>query len=264
MKDQQDPVLNQTGPDPYIFMQPVPKSSGTGSDVRPRKQEAVSGLTMGLLVAIAVIGLFALAQWGWQRQAQAKRAALEAARPPIPLPVPATLPEPVPEPEGVRRCANAVGEVTYTDAPCPKGMRESLVDTKEPLKLPSAAGSATLYRCKGAGQFWSIVHCQHRGAYVVSLHTVPADLSLADQIAFAQTRKSPTRQGNPASHSVEVGPPAPVNAAQQKARDCKRLDQQIAALDAYARHALSPGEQNRVKGERQGYRDKQFRLRCGR
>ena len=96
------------------------------------------------------------------------------------------------------------------------------------------------------------------------MHTVPANLSLADQINFVQNRQAPARSVRASASAVEVGPPAPLSAAQQKAKDCKRLDEQIAALDAYTRHALSPGEQDRVRGERQGYRDQQFRLRCGR
>lgn len=264
MNDRQEPRLPEEGPDPHIFMQPTPRVAADGPLFRPRPKDGVNGLTIGLIVAAVVIGLFAVAQWLWQRASQTSRAEQAAAMAPIPLPTPAKLPEPAPEPAGVRRCANAVGEVTYTDLACPKGTRESRVNTAEALKVDGDPGGATLYRCKGAGQFWSIVHCQHRGAFVVSTHTVPANLSLADQIVFAQHRQAPVRTARPATGSVDVGPPAPLNAAQQKVRDCKRLDEQVAALDAYTRHALSPGEQDRVRGERQGYRDQQFRLRCGR
>ncbi|MGM9424641.1 hypothetical protein [Hydrogenophaga sp. MI9] len=263
MIDPQEPGFPQDGPDPYLFMQPTPRAPADGPLFRARPKEGMSGLTIGLIVAAVVIGLFAAGQWVWVRVHQASRAEREAARPPVPLPVPVKVPEP-PAPEGVRRCANAVGEVTYTDQPCPKGTRESRVDTAEALKVGDDPGSVTLYRCKGAGQFWSIVHCQHRGGFVVSMHTVPANLSLADQIAFAQNREAQTRPGRSAPRVVAVGPPAPLNAVQQKAHDCQRLEQQVAALDTYARHALSPGEQDRVRGERQGYRDQQFRLRCGR
>ena len=263
MIDPQDPGFPQDGPDPHIFMQPTPRAPADGPLFRPRPKEGMSGLTIGLIVAAVVIGLFAVSQWLWVRVHQASRAEREAARPPIPLPVPVKLPEP-PAPEGVRRCANAVGEVTYTDHPCPKGTRESRVNTTEALKVDDDPGSATLYRCKGAGQFWSIVHCQHRGAFVVSTHTVPANLSLADQIAFAQNREASTRPGRPAPQVAQVGPPVPLNAAQLKTQDCQRLEQQVAVLDDYARHALSADEQDRVRGERKGYRDQQFRLRCGR
>lgn len=263
MNDRQEPALPEEGPDPYILIRPTPRSPVDGPLFRPRKDDGVSGLTIGLLVAVVVIGLFAAAQWLWQRSSQATRAERAAAMAPIPLPVPAKLPEP-PAPEGVRRCVNAVGEVSYSDQPCPKGAKESLVNTRQALQVEGDTGGTTLYRCKGAGQFWSIVHCQHRGAYVVSMHTVPANLSLADQINFVQNRQAPAPSVRASASAVEVGPPAPLNAAQQKAKDCKRLDEQIAALDAYTRHALSPGEQDRVRGERQGYRDQQFRLRCGR
>ena len=263
MNDRQEPGLAEEGPDPYIFMQPTPRGPVDGPLFRPKPKEGMSGLTIGLIVAAVVIGLFAVGQWLWVRSQQASRAEREAARPPIPLPVPAKVPEP-PAQEGVRRCANAVGEVTYTDTACPKGTRESMVNTTEALKVDDDPGSVTLYRCKGAGQFWSLVHCQHRGGFVVSTHTVPANLSLADQISLAQNREAPVRPGRPAARVAEVGPPAPLNAVQQKAQDCKRLDEQVAALDAYARHALSPDEQDRVRGERKGYRDQQFRLRCGR
>lgn len=263
MNDRQDPGFPEDGPDPYIVMRPVPRAPVDGPLFRPRKEEGISGLTIGLLIAVVVIGLFAVGQWLWQRSSQAARAERAAAMAPIPLPVPAKLPEP-PAPEGVRRCVNAVGEVSYSDQPCPKGAKESLVNTSQALEVEGDTGGATLYRCKGAGQFWSIVHCQHRGAYVVSTHTVPAQLSLADQITYAQNRQAPARPVRAPTHAVDAGPPAPLTAAQQKAKDCQRLEGQIAALDAYTRHALSPGEQDRVRGERQGYRDQQFRLSCGR
>jgi hypothetical protein len=263
MNDPKEPLFVEEGPDPHIFMQPTPRAPVDGPLFRPRPKEGISGLTIGLILAAMVIGLFAVGQWLWVRSHQASRAEREAARPPIPLPVPVKVPEP-PAPEGVRRCANAVGEVTYTDTACPKGTRETRVNTTDALKVDDDPGSVTLYRCKGAGQFWSLVHCQHRGGFVVSTHTVPANLSLADQITFAQNREALTRPGRPTPPVAQVGPPAPLNAVQQKAQDCKRLDEQVAALDAYTRHALSPGEQDRVRGERQGYRDQQFRLRCGR
>ena len=263
MIDPQDPGFPQDGPDPYIFMQPTPRAPVDGPLFRPKAKEGMSGPTIGLIVAALVIGLFAVGQWLWLRVHQASRAEREAAQPVIPLPVPAKVVEP-PAPEGVRRCANAVGEVTYTDQPCPKGTREELVNTTEALKVEDSGGSVTLYRCKGAGQFWSLVHCQHRGGFVVSTHTVPANLSLADQISFAQNREAPSRAARAEPRVASMGPPAPLSAAQQKAQDCKRLDEQVAALDTYARHALSPDEQDRVRGERKGYRDQQFRLQCGR
>ena len=130
------------------------------------------------------------------------------------------------------------------------------VDVSDPLK--AGGESLTLYRCKGAGQFWSRVHCQHRGAYVTRAYTVPAHLSLADQIAFAQNRM--------AALTPPPVPQAPQNPVAQarddKAWQCKRLAAQVAALDDYARHALPPGEQDRVRFERKTARDQQFRLRC--
>jgi predicted ABC-type transport system involved in lysophospholipase L1 biosynthesis ATPase subunit len=61
-----------------------------------------------------------------------------------------------------------------------------------------------------------------------------------------------------------VGPPAPLSAAGLKAAECRRLDEQVGVLDAYARQPLSGGEQDRVARQRRDLRDLQFRLRCGR
>jgi hypothetical protein len=146
--------------------------------------------------------------------------------------------------------------VTYTDKACPDGSKVRGVDVSDPLN--AGGESITLYRCKGAGQFWSRVHCQHRGAFVVRAYTVPADIALADQIAFASNRMAdltppPAPQGG--AISVAAAP-------DDKAWRCKRLKEQVAALDAYARQPLHPGEQDRVRFERRDATDQQFRLRC--
>jgi hypothetical protein len=179
--------------------------------------------------------------------------------------VPAVTPAPAPADttSGVHRCEKG-GQVSYTDGPCPAGMRGSAVNVAEALSVEGARG-ATLYRCKGAGQFWSIVHCQHRGAEIVSMHTVPADLPLAEQIVFARNRQALSRPAaTVAKRAGEVGPPAPLNAAGNKARHCKHLDELIAALDDYARQPLQAHEQDAIRRDRKKARDEQFSLRCGR
>ena len=82
--------------------------------------------------------------------------------------------------------------------PCPAGMRGHPVDTTTALNVEGAQGT-TLYRCRGAGRFWSVVHCQHRGAEIVAMHTVPANLSLAQQILFARHREALARPARAAA-----------------------------------------------------------------
>lgn len=227
---------------------------------RPPAGEGLSGLSVGLLVAVLVIGAYVVFNWRGAPEApvpapnaQPVRPRLPVVAPDAPAPTPPTAAEA--SPSGPRRCERQ-GQVLYTDQPCAPGSAVRAVDVSDPLK--TGGESVTLYRCTGAGQFWSRVHCQHRGAYVTRAYTVPAHLSLADQIAFARHRMA------------ELTPPpvpqAPVGTAVQarddKAWRCKRLAAQVAALDDYARHALPPGEQDRVRFERKSARDQQFRLRC--
>lgn len=239
---------------------------------RPPERDGMGGLSIGLLAAVVVLGLYVLVNRPWSRQpeptpaAQPVAVSAPAAPAVAPEPVPAAVAETAP-PAGassaVHRCEKP-GEVVYTDGPCPAGLRGSPVDTTTALSVEGQRG-ATLYRCRGAGQFWSVVHCQHRGAEIVGMHTVPADLPLAEQILFARNREAlskPARQV--ASRAANVGPPAPLNAAQRKAFDCKRLDELIAALDDYARQPLPAREQDSVRRDRKKARDEQFRLRCGR
>lgn len=244
---------------------------------RPPERDGMSGLSIGLLAAVVVLGLYALVNWPWSRpSAVAGLPAVEAASAQTPAPAataipaaagPASVAESLPaqtaEPSSsVHRCENA-SQVTYTDGPCPAGMRGQPVDTTTALSVEGTQGSP-LYRCRGAGRFWSLVHCQHRGAEVVDMHMVPARLSLAEQIVHAQNREVLSRTSRPASSRAALGPPAPLKAAQWKASDCQRLDQLVAVLDDYARQPLPPREQDSVRRDRKKLRDEQFRLRCGR
>lgn len=245
---------------------------------RPPESDSMSGLSIGLLAAVVVLGLYVLVNWPWSRPSPAV-----AEAPPAPAAIttpsaasasaaaaasPASVAEPAPAPPAVpssvvHRCENA-SEVTYTDGPCPAGMRGGPVDTTTALSVEGAGGT-TLFRCRGAGQFWSVVHCQHRGAEIVAMHTVPANLSLAEQILFARKREALARPAKvAASRTADVGPVAPLNAAQKKASDCRHLDDLVAVLDEYARQPLPPREQDSVRRDRKKARDEQFRLRCGR
>ena len=238
----------------------------------------MSGLTIGLLAAVVVLGLYVLVNWPWSRPPLAVAEPAAASVPAAPAapsvvpkptvtaaagPAPAAEPPPAEPLSAVHRCENA-SQVTYTDGPCPAGMRGHPVDTTTALNVEGAQGT-TLYRCRGAGRFWSVVHCQHRGAEIVSMHTVPANLSLAEQIVFARNREAlarPTKGVAP--RPTGVGPVAPPTAAQKKAEDCRRLDNLVAVLDDYARQPLPPREQDSVRRDRKKARDEQFRLRCGR
>jgi hypothetical protein len=258
---------------------PAPLTARPVADTafRPPERDGLSGLSMGLGASIAVFGLYALFNWPWSRPTAAEEPSAPVVAPaaaPAPGPAAPELPAataaaspaavaaapPADVSTAVHRCEKA-GEVTYTDGPCPAGTRGAPVDTRTALSVEGQRG-ATLYRCRGAGQFWSVVHCQHRGGEVVSIHTVPADLSLAEQIVFAQNRAALSRPTR--SPVVAAGPPAPPDAASMKAAACRRLDENVAALDAYARQPLSGGEQDRVARQRRDLRDEQFRLRCGR
>jgi hypothetical protein len=263
------PGIPPTGPAP-LMPHPVADTA-----FHPPPRDGMSGLTIGLAAAVVVLGLYVLINWPWSRQPVAVTVAPEAAAvapsaapsgaAPAGPDVPAVTPEPAPAAaaSGVHRCEKA-GQVSYTDGPCPAGMRGSAVNVSEALSVEGARG-ATLYRCKGAGQFWSIVHCQHKGAEIVSMHTVPADLPLAEQIVFARNRLALSRPAfTAAARAVEVGPPAPLNAASNKARHCKDLDERIAALDDYARQPLQAYEQDAIRRDRKKARDEQFGLRCGR
>lgn len=264
------PGIPPTGPAPLV---PHPVSD---TAFRPPERDGLSGLTVGLGAAVVVLGLYVLVNWPWSRQpadavpepaaatAPAVSAAPASAAPGSGGPPAAVEPAPPTDATAaVHRCEKA-DQVMYTDGPCPNGMRGSAVNTGEALSVAGERGT-TLYRCRGAGQFWSIVHCQHRGAEIVSMHTVPANLPLAEQILFAQHREA---LGQPVRASAQragvVGPPAPPTAAGLKVAECKRLDEGVVALDAYARQPLSGGEQDRVSRQRKELRDHQFRLRCGR
>lgn len=264
---------------------PAPLSALPVADtpLRPPARDGLSGLSMGLGIAIVVLGLYMLFNWPGGRSAASGDAPVAAAPGPAPAAAPAATvppadsaapaPAPVvapafPAPAGANPDAAAVvhrcektGEVTYTDGPCPAGMRGAPVDTRAALSVEGQRGT-TLFLCRGAGRFWSVVHCQHRGAEVVSTYTVPADLPLAEQILFARNREALSRP--PRATAVAAGPPAPPGAAALKAAECRQLDEQIEVLDAYTRQPLSGGEQDRVARQRRDLRDLQFRLRCGR
>jgi hypothetical protein len=243
-------------------------------DFRPPARDGLSGLSLGLAAAVVVLGLYALVNWPWSDrnpvpETGVAQAAAAPAEPPAPAaaePAPPQVPAPA-EPAspqagapGVNRCEKP-GEVSYVEGPCPAGTRSTPVDTSAAVSVEGGRGT-TLYRCRGAGQFWSVLHCQHRGAEVVSLHTVPADLSLAEQILFARNRQALLRPPRPAT---EVAAPAtPPTAVSLKAAECRRLDTLVALLDDYARQPLSPREQDSVRRDRKKLRDQQFGLRCGR
>ncbi|MDQ7746221.1 hypothetical protein [Hydrogenophaga pseudoflava] len=204
---------------------------------RPPERDGMNGLSIGLFAAVVVLGLYALVNWPWSRPAAVAG---------------------VPAAEAVKAAP------AQTPAPAPAGMRGQPVDTTTAVSVEGAQGT-TLYRCRGAGRFWSVVHCQHRGAEVVAMHTVPANLSLAEQIVFARNREALARPAKGATpRAADGGPVASLNATQQKASDCRRLDELVAVLDDYARQPLPPREQDSVRRDRKKLRDEQFRLHCGR
>jgi len=231
---------------------------------RPPASDGLSGLSIGLLLTALVFGAYAVFNWPGSPKVAVNAppppaATVEKAPVTPALPAVASTPAPAvsdtPSPASPQRCDRS-GQVTYTDQACPDGSKARGVDVSDPLN--AGGKSITLYRCKGAGQFWSRVHCQHRGAFVVRAYTVPADIALADQIAFAGNRMAdltppPAPQG---------GATSAAGAPDVKAWRCKRLEEQVAALDAYARQPLHPGEQDRVRFERRDATDQQFRLRC--
>ena len=246
-----------------LLAQPVAETA-----FRPPARDGMSGLSLGLVAAVIVLGLYMLVNWPWSGQAPTPEPAVTqapavAVDPPAPqAPAPAEQAPPEAGAAVVNRCEKP-GEVVYVDGPCPAGTRSRPVDTSTALSVEGARGT-TLYRCKGAGRFWSVVHCQHRGAEVVSLHTVPADLPLAEQILFARTRQAQLRAPRPATAAPVPAAAPPPTAAGSKAAECRRLDELVAVLDDYARQPLSAREQDSVRRDRKKLRDQQFSLRCGR
>ncbi|MBT9551474.1 MAG: hypothetical protein IV088_11530 [Hydrogenophaga sp.] len=235
---------------------------------RPPANDGPSGLTIGLVLAALVFGAYAAFNWQVSPKTPVPAPSPSPQRvtaeltpgPPAPLAA-ASAPAPdtsnaAPPPAGPQRC-DRTGLVLYTDQPCPGGSTSRGVDVSDPLN--AGGESITLYRCKGAEQFWSRVHCQHRGAYVVRAYTVPADMPLADQIAFADHRMADLSPPPAPQGGATVAARAPDD---DKAWRCKRLKEEIAALDAYARQPLPPGEQDRVRFERRTATDRHFRLRC--
>lgn len=300
--------------DPYVMMRPTPAAPATEPPFGPRKKEGIPPLTLGLLAALGVVGVIALAQWAWlgltRLSAPAEPPVVAAAATATAQEAPAatavavapeaaadgTAPAPASQanpaavsagtsaegvappageatpgegaPAQVRRCVNALGEVSYSDDACPKGSRESAVDTTDPMRVDDPGDMITLFQCKGAGVFWSRINCEHRGGFMIGSQNVPARLTLAEQVAFAQNRqatlKPPRRQAAARTATVAQSPaePAPPTAASVKAEHCRQLEDKVKALDAYARQPLPPGEQDSLRRDRRALRDEQFRLRC--
>ena len=225
---------------------------------------------MVLALTVSLGGLYLFAHWLQERRSLDEIALTRMTEPPAVVPLDPPAPEraaqsahvdlgasPLPA-TGLQRC-DVGGKTTYTDQACPSGAHVQVM--KHPLEalssLDGSGRSITLYRCKGAGTFWSREHCQHRGAVVDRLYTVPADLPLSQQVVFAQQR-----QNDLSAPALEAPVAASAPDRISKAQRCESLSQYIANLDAYTRQPLLPAEQDRVRQDRQAARDQQFRLRC--
>lgn len=224
---------------------------------RPASPEGMRALTIGMMVSAAVLAGYILINWPWGGDAERARA--PATTMPTSPPVTQAL-APVASAARLHRCEKSQ-QVLYTDQPCPPDA------VARPVTLPAppprlGVDGATLYRCKGAGAFWSAVHCQHRGARVLSTHTVPARQPLEVQIAFVhQQSVRPAPRPVPATEPVR--PLVTLkNPTLTVAVTCQALGEYLADLDAWGRQRLPPLEVDDLRHERQQVRDERTRLRC--
>lgn len=223
---------------------------------QPTAPEGMSALTIGMAVAAAVLGLYILITWPWGTAFEPPPASVTpspTSETPAPLAAATALAR-------LQRCEQPQ-QVHYTDQPCPEGaIARPVTLPLPPLRL--GVDGVTLYRCKGAGVFWSPVHCQHRGASVLSAHTVPARQALDAQVAFVRQQSArPAPLPVPATEPVR---PTVVlnNPSQTAAVTCLALGDYLAALDAWGRQRLPPLEVDDLRHERQQVRDERMRLRC--
>lgn len=246
-----------------------PSAHQADTPFSPPRREPFKGLSLLLALTISLGSLYLFAYWLQERQSLDKTAS-SLAEPPTVLrshPIkserdaqqakagsgiprlPAT---------GLQRC-DVGGKTTYTDQGCPSDAHVQVMEyPREALSSLDGSGrSITLYLCKGVGTFWSREHCQHRGTVVQRLYTVPAHLSLEQQVNFARQRQNDLSAPSDSAPVI-----ATATASNDKAQQCGALNQYIAQLDAYARQPLFPAEQDRVRQDRQAARDQQFRLSC--
>jgi hypothetical protein len=191
---------------------------------------------------------------------------------PIPTPAPSgvgVLPRmaenarsPEAPPPVARKCVLS-GQTLFTDLPCPPGARSEALDLPASGPATTAASSVTLYRCHhhGGGHFWSTTHCRQQGSQVDRITSVPAELTLAQQIRLAEQRRLAVA---PSRTPVATRPSgaAPPDASSANAVRCGQIERRIARIDSEARQPLSGSRQDRLRAERQDLRREQHSLRC--
>lgn len=129
---------------------------------------------------------------------------------------------------------------------------------------PTGERNGRIQRCATACVVYSDTACQ--GSVVKSSSdTTRAALSVVPPGASrsAGTRNEAVQQALPRATAPNMAPDQdPTTALGAKARECAYHDALIRHLDAQARQALPPGEQDRLRSERKAARDRQFALSC--
>lgn len=157
----------------------------------------------------------------------------------------------------------AVAEKTSQE-PTAEAARPAPPTRREPASAgvaPTDARQPAWSRCEIGGRVvYSDTACQ--GSVVKSSsETTRAALSVVPPGASRSvgTRNEAVQQALPRATAPDQDPTTALGA---KARECAYHDARIRHLDAQARQALPPGEQDRLRGERKAARDRQFALRC--
>lgn len=197
-----------------------------------RRLRPVPSSNRSLVLAVVAVGLLAVLAWmlsqTWFRtDAKAPRPGPEApapgrAAPTLPAP-PSALPAPPPRIERITKCVDRAGAASYSDGPCPAGMRGATVEVRPDSNL--AEGMTPAEREASARQNREVA--QARAAY--------------------ERRVAQQADGEGPYGRVQT---------------CADLDAWIASLDAQARQPLSAPHQDRLRAERKQLRDRQFALRC--
>lgn len=155
-----------------------------------------------------------------------------------------------------------------TQVPATQAVRSAPSTRRPPVSAMAESNGApppAWSRCEIGGRVvYSDTACQ--GSVVKSSSdTTRAALSVVPPGASrsAGTRNEAVQQALPRATAPNMAPDQdPTTALGAKARECAYHDALIRHLDAQARQALPPGEQDRLRSERKAARDRQFALSC--
>lgn len=167
----------------------------------------------------------------------------------------------VPERTPQRGSADAPAPITVPQATRvePEPMRPAM-----PADVPATPATREIYLCKGysGGMFWSSALCSTRRATIDRIVTVPSHYEWEQAVAEGERQwraaaalyAPDTRRAGGGG----IGKRSTLDAS----GGCAALKAQIERIDAAARQPLHPGEQDRLRGERQRVRAREAELRC--